>query len=69
MRLRAREGRMSVFERVAEWFSDRWEGIKEAVSDLRYDLTHLDPLDKRELLGWIGIILSILALVLKRLGL
>lgn len=60
---------MNGFERVGEWFSDRWEGVKEAVSDLRYDLTHLDPLDKRELLGWLGIILSVLALVLKRLGL
>ena len=49
---------MNGFERVGEWFSDRWEGVKEAVSDLRYDLTHLDPLDKRELLGWLEIILS-----------
>ncbi len=60
---------MSVFERVGEWFSDRWEGIKEAVSDFYYDMANMDALDKRELLGWIGIILSVLALVLKRLGL
>lgn len=60
---------MSVFDGFAEWFSDRWEGIKEAVSDFYYDMANMDALDKRELLGWIGIILSVLALVLKRLGL
>lgn len=60
---------MSFFERVCEWIFDRWESLKEAIGDFVYDMTHLDPLDKRELLGWIGIILSLLALILKRLGL
>jgi len=60
---------MSVFERVGKWISDRWEGLKEVVSDFYYDMTNMDALDKQELLGWIGIILPILFLVLKRFGL